>query len=308
MTGGARLRLVMVMALWAGCFPLITLGLGSAPHLAFASMRAVLAGASLLVLGCLLGRPMPAGWYAWALLALTGLGATTLGFLGMFHGAEFVTPGIATMIANAQPLLAALLAHVFLAERLGWKGNSGLAVGFLGIVVIASPGVMSAASDTFALGFAYIILAATGVAIANVAMKRLAGQVDALMAMGIQLLLGSIPLALLSLSTEDLSSIDWSMQFVLILFALAVLVTSLAFWLWFTALEEIGLNRANAFTFLVPVFGLAVGVVLFDERLSWFAAVGGALVVVGIVLVQRDDEDRATPCGPLSPRSCASPS
>lgn len=29
-------------------------------------------------------------------------GATTLGFLGMFHAAEFVSPGLATIIANAQ--------------------------------------------------------------------------------------------------------------------------------------------------------------------------------------------------------------
>lgn len=289
MTGGARLRLVVVMALWAACFPLITLGLGSAPHLAFASMRAVLAGTCLLGLGSLLGRPMPAGGHAWALLVLAGFGSTTLAFLGMFHAAEFVAPGLATVIANAQPLLAAILAHMFLAERLGPKGNLGLATGFVGIVIIAWSGIVPAASNNYAIGIAYIVLAATGVAIGNVAMKRLAGRVDALMAMGIQLLLGAIPLTLLSLSTEDLSSIVWSTNFVLILVALALLGTSLAFWLWFTTLGETGLNRANAFTFLVPAFGLVIGALFFDERLSSSAIVGGALIVTGIVLVQRED-------------------
>src|SRR5688500_10092026 len=128
MTVGTELRLVLVMALWAACFPLIALGLSSAPHLAFASMRAVLAGVCLLGLGSLLGRPMPAGRHAWALLALAGFG-TTLGFLGMFHAAEFISPGLATVIANAQPLLAAVLAYVFLAERLGWNGSLGFIIG-----------------------------------------------------------------------------------------------------------------------------------------------------------------------------------
>ena len=305
MTRGATLRLVVIMALWAGCFPLITLGIGSAPHLAFASMRAVLAGACLLALGGLLGRPSPAGGQTWALLVLAGLGSTSLGFLGMFHAAEFIAPGMATVIANAQPLLAGILAYLFLDEKLGRKGGLGLAVGFAGIIAIAWPGVLSAATMSYALGISYIGLSAAGVAIGNVAMKRLAGGVDALMAMGIQLLLGGIPLALLSLSTEDLSSVVWSADFVLILGALALLGTSLSFWLWFTTLEETGLDRANAFTFLVPAFGLVVGALFFDEQLTWSAIVGGALIVTGIVLAQREDHDqhkRAPPMPSVDPK------
>ena len=48
MTVGVALRLVVVMGLWAACFPLITLGLGLAPHLLFAALRAALAGLLLL--------------------------------------------------------------------------------------------------------------------------------------------------------------------------------------------------------------------------------------------------------------------
>ena len=289
MTKRVALRLIVVMVLWAGCFPLITLGLSSAPHLAFASMRAALAGASLLGLAGLLRRPLPTGRRTWALLGLVGLGSTTLGFLGMFHAAEYVAPGVATVVANAQPLLAAILAHLFLAEKLGWKGALGLVVGFLGIIAIAWPGVLSPTTNGYSLGIAYIGLAAAGVATGYVVMKRLAGEVDALVAMGVQLLLGGIPLAILSMFTEDLSAIAWSGNFLLVLVLLAVFVTALAFWLWFTTLEEVGLNRANAFTFLVPIFGLAIGAAFFDERFGWSAIVGGALVVVGIVLVQRAD-------------------
>src|SRR3546814_20237269 len=53
-------------------------------------------------------------------------------------------------------------------------------------------------------------------------------------------------------------------------------------------LEKVELNRANAFTFLVPIFGLAIGATLFGERLAWIQAAGVVLVLVGTVLVQRD--------------------
>ncbi len=283
----AALRLLTVMALWAACFPLIAVGLGLAPHLAFAALRAALAGLCLLLLGALFRRSFPRGLRAWALLAIVALGATSLGFLGMFHAAEFISPGLATVIANAQPLLAAALAHAFLDERITPIGKFGLITGLAGIAAIAWPGLASGDGQSLALGIGYVALAAAGVACGNIAIKRLAGQVDAVMAMGLQLLLGALPLALLSVHTEDLSLLAWSSEFIVVLLVLSVFGTSLAFWLWFRALEEVELSRANVFTFLVPIFGLAVGAAMFDERLEWVQAAGVMLVLASIVMVQR---------------------
>ena len=299
MTVGTRLRLLAVMVLWAGCFPLITTGLTLAPHLAFATMRAALAGACLLALGAAFRRPVPSGLRSWMLIAVVAIGATSLGFLGMFHAAEFVSPGLATVIANAQPLLAAVLAHAFLGERLTASSRVGLLTGFAGIAAIAWPGLSTGDTRGYTLGLAYVVLAVAGVATANIAIKRLTGQVDAVMAMGFQLLLGAAPLSLLSVLTERVSSLVWSIEFILVLVVLSVLGTSLAFWLWFAALEQVDLNRANAFTFLVPLFGLALGAVFFGERLGWAQAAGAVVVVLGIVLVQRDT--RAAPRNSTAP-------
>ncbi len=290
MTVGVTLRLLAVMVLWASCFPLITIGLDLAPHLAFAAMRAALAGFCLVVTGIILGRPAPHGARSWALVALAGFGATSLGFLGMFHAAEFVSPGLATVIANTQPLLAAVLAHVFLRERLTLVGKAGLVVGLGGIAAIAWPSLSAGDNLGYTLGIAYVVLAATGVSIGNIAIKRLTGQVDAVMAMGLQLLIGAAPLAVLSTLTEDVTSLTWSTEFALVLVVLAVFGSSLAFWLWFVALEQVDLNRANAFAFLVPIFGLTIGATLFDEQIAWIQAVGVVLVLAGIIVVQRRSE------------------
>src|SRR3546814_2441298 len=96
MTVGVSLRLLTVMVLWASCFPLITIGLDLAPHLAFAAIRATLAGLCLIALGAFFHRPLPRDTRSWVLVVVVGLGATSLGFLGMFHAAEFVSPGLAT--------------------------------------------------------------------------------------------------------------------------------------------------------------------------------------------------------------------
>ena len=131
----------------------------------------------------------------------------------------------------------------------------------------------------------YFVFWALGITVANVAMKRLAGRVDGLMGMGIQLVLGAIPLAVLAMATEGPGRIQWSLQFGAVLIVLALLGTSVVFWLWFSVLEQVELSRANAFNFLVPVFGLAIGVGLFGETIGWTSAIGATLTIVGIAFV-----------------------
>lgn len=286
MNVGVTLRLLAVMGLWALCFPLIATGLALAPHLAFATMRAAIAGFSLLLIAALLGRPFPRGRRTWMLIGLVGVGSTSLGFFGMFHAAEFLSPGLATVIANMQPLLAAGLAYALLQERLSALGTFGLATGFAGIAGIAWPALSGSVSEGYTLGIVYAALAAGGVTVGNLAIKTLAGQTDAVMAMGLQMLIGMLPLAVLSLLTEDISTLAWSAEFVLILLSLSLFGTSLAFWLWFAALERVGLSQANAFTFLVPILGLGIGAIFFDERFGTAQAMGLALVLTGIVFVQ----------------------
>ena len=278
-------KIVLAMFLWAACFPLITAGLQYAPHLTFATMRAGLAGAALVGLAMILRRPFPRGGRIWVTLAVVGLGATSLGFLGMFHAAEFVSPGLATVIANTQPLLAAMLGVAWLGERLPRIGWIGLSVGFAGVLVIALPQLLDGGQDGSAIGFAYIVLAAVGVTISNVAIKSIADKVDGLFGMGVQLLIGSVPLAIAAFAMEDPTAVQWNAVFTLSLLGLALFGSSLVYWVWFSVLEEVELNRAIVFSFLVPIFGLTIGALFFGERLSGIQFSGIALVVLGIVFV-----------------------
>jgi drug/metabolite transporter (DMT)-like permease len=295
-TAGTTGRTIVVMVLWAACFPLISAGLDLAPHLSFATLRAVIAGGSLLAIGLGTGRPWPHGRRTWLLVAVAGLGATTIGFLGMFHAAEYVAPGTATVIANTQPLLAAALGHLVLRERVGALGTAGLALGFVGIVIIAAPRLVGPArGDHYLLGIGYIILAAFGITVANVVFKHLAGTVDPVMATASQLLIGAVPLAVAAAVTESPSDITWSSTFLLSLFGLALPGTALVFWLWLTVLETTSLTRANAFTFLVPLFGFAMGIVFYAEDVTALLLVGMAVTIAGIVAVNRDRPALVTP-------------
>lgn len=276
---------VFVMFLWALCFPLITVGLKDSPPMAFAAIRAALSGGVLIVAAEWLGRPAIENRATWGSVVLVGLTATSLGFFGMFYGGALVSPGLATVIANTQPLIAAVLAWRFLNENLSTTQRWGLLAGFGGIVLIGAPGVSGAGSQF--LGFVFILSGAVGIAVSNVVLKRLAGRVDIVRAMGWQLLIGAIPLAMIATFGEDTSSIVWSWRFVAALVVLSVLGTSAAFVLWFTLLSRWNLSQLNAFTFLTPIFGLIMGVAFFAEQLHALELAGTALSLLGIYAVSR---------------------
>lgn len=278
------IQVLLVMFLWAACFPLIVLGLEDAPHLHFAALRALLAGVTLLVIALILRRPMPSRAIDWLRLAGIGVGATSLAFLGMFHASALISPGLATVIANTQPILAAALGALVLREHLGRKGTAGLLLGFLGILLIAWPGV-SAGGDGYVVGLAYLLLAALGITFSNVLIRRIAGTVDAIMAMAIQLLIGALPLALAAVMIEDTADIAWTNEFMTSLLLLSLGGTALAYWLWCKVLETTELIRANVFTYLVPVLGLLMGVLFYDERIGITTVIGILFTLAAISLV-----------------------
>lgn len=274
-------RLVLVMFLWALCYPLIATGLAAAPPLTFAALRSFVAGAGLLLPAFVLRRPLPSGWRIWLGLAGVGLSATALGFSGMFLAGGLVTPGLATVVANAQPLIAAVLAYVVLQERLGPRRRMGLALGLAGILLVAIPG-FGADGNSSLPGVGFVLMGAVGVAVGNVLLKRLAGQVDLLMATGWQFVLGGLVLWAAAQIFEFPLQVTWSPSFVAVLLILSLLGTALAFALWFSLLHRGELTRLNTFTFLTPVFALAIGYVSFNERLGLLEISGIALILVGV--------------------------
>jgi drug/metabolite transporter (DMT)-like permease len=279
--------LLIVVLLNAACYPLITAGYAYAPLLSFATLRALVAGLALALLAVLLRCPFPHGLRAWSVLGAIGASTTSLGYLGMFHAAEFVSPGLATVIANSQPLLAALLAQLFLRERLSITQHLGLLLAFAGIVAISAQQLTIDRGAGFAIGLTYIILAASGLAIGNVLMKSLGNRADPLVAMATQLLLGSIPLGFAAVLRGQPLAIIWTPRFVASLLGLALPGTALAYWLWFAALERVPLSRANAFTFLTPFVGLLLGIAFFGERPGAVILAGLLLTSAGVALVER---------------------
>lgn len=282
------LLMMLVAFLWALCFPLIAAGADGAPPLVFAALRAVLAGTLLVLLAVGMRRPWPRGAVNVGLIVAIGGSYTALGLGGMFlGGGGEISPGAATVLANIQPLFAAVLAVLFLSERLTPRIAIGLLLGFCGVVIMSLPDLMGQDGEASLQARGFIILGAVGTAVGNVLLKRLAGRdgVDILMATGLQLLVGAGILAVVAHTSGSGWIVAWTPRFGFSLVGLAVFGTALVTALWLYLLQQVPLNRLNSFTFLTPVFGLLMGRVFFAERFGLVQVAGMVVIVIGVKMM-----------------------
>ncbi|WP_297185416.1 DMT family transporter [uncultured Porticoccus sp.] len=278
--------MVLVALLWAICFPFITIGLPDAPPLLFAALRAFLA-AGLLVLVCIVQQhrePYLLNLRNLAHLGLIGLAYTAMGFGGMFLGAGHLSPGLATVLASTQPLIAAAIAAGWLGESLKAKGIVGLAIGFLGVALLSWPG-FGDDNNGYLWGITWVLMAAIGTAIGNILLKKDAGGAIAA-PMAIQLLIGGTILLLASAMAGERWDVGWTLRFTGSLLILSALATAAMIFLWFGLLARAPLNKLNVFSFLTPVFGLLIGFLFFEERLRLVQVLGILVVLCGIALMQ----------------------
>ncbi|WP_461518261.1 DMT family transporter [Porticoccus sp.] len=275
---------ILTMALWAICYPLITLSLPYAPIMLTAFIRAAMAGCTLILIAVLLGRPVPKGIKEYGYILAIGITATSIGFWGMFYAGSLITPGLATVLTNTQPLIAGILGWHLLNERIGKQALLGTLLGFAGIVVISAESLLAKESQPLS-GVVFVVIAATGIASSNILLKKAANSIDILFAMGFQLLLGSIPLGLLMLLQAPLPSLNLNWEYTWILLTLAIPGTALPFIVWFWLMDKAPLYKLNVYSFLTPVFGLYFGYAYFSETLSPVQWLGILLIIGAIPMV-----------------------
>lgn len=278
------LGMVLVTLLWSLCFPLIVTGALHAPSpLLFAALRALLAGILLVAFAGLIGA-----WYwpsrrEYGSLAVIGLSFTAVGFGGMFLGAGYLSSGIATVLANIQPLIASLLAYWFLNELITGRMLTGLLIGFGGVVILALPGMEP---DTARLGGTlFVIVGAVGTAVGNVLLKRHSASGNLWLPMGLQLMIGSVFLTGGSIALGEDWLVHWNWEFGAVLFALSVPATALMIVLWHALLARAPLTQLNPFMFLTPAFGLFIGATFLGERFTLIELTGVAVTLAGLALI-----------------------
>ncbi|HVO14634.1 MAG TPA: EamA family transporter [Alphaproteobacteria bacterium] len=267
---------VMVMVLWGLNFVVAKIGLEELPPMLLVGIRFLLV--ALLLIGLV---PIPRGHIGKIVALSISMGALHFGL--MFMGIRNVDAAIASVAIQLQVPFAALLAWIFLGDRLGWRRVGGMALAFLGIVVIAGEPRMLSNLTPLALIVAASFLWAVG----NVQLRDL--RAVGPMALNAWLALFAAPQMLIASAVfEDgqwqaLANAGWKGWGAIVY--MIVFVTIIVYGFWYRMAQRYPVNLTMAHTLQVPVWGVLASVGLLGERLTWAMVAGSLLTLAGVAVI-----------------------
>ncbi|PKL26703.1 MAG: O-acetylserine/cysteine exporter [Spirochaetae bacterium HGW-Spirochaetae-3] len=270
---------LLVATVWGFNFTIVKIGLADIPPLFLLSLRFALSAFPAMLF---IRRPKAplAALAAYGLL----LGVGQFGFL--FTALKLGAPaGLSSVILQSQAFFTALLAAVFLKERIRITSVAGMAVAATGLAIVAGGG--SLAGMTLPL-VGMILAAAFFWSCANVLVRRLPGTG------GLELMVWSsvfppIPLLALSLWLEGPESIRSALSHPTFawLGSLVYIVAGaslIGYGIWNHLILRHGAGKIAPFSLLVPVVGVSAAALVLGERFGARDAAAAALVLVGLLM------------------------
>ncbi len=292
MTAPARVGLaLLVAAVYSACYAAIKIALPYAPPLRFAGLRELIAGTAITLFLAIRREsvvPPRRLWPATVLLMAVG---GVAGFSAMFLGPRHTGAGLASVLGNTGPVIVILFAAFWLGETITRGKLMALALGMAGIVLMALPG-QGAGTDSLAILLP--LAAAVSGASESVIVKRAAVGRDVLQVAAFQFFGGGVALLFLSLAYET-QRIVWGPRFVGLLLFLGLVGSAFATTLWYWLIQQDEVSRLSLVLLAVPVFGLALGVVLLNESVNVTQSAGALLIVLACVIAGIGATPRAHP-------------
>lgn len=274
---------------WGPSYLFIKLAVEEMAPITLVMWRIGLSAVLLLLFLVARGIRLPKWGPIWGHLVVMSVIASALPFTLFGFGEQWVDSGLAAMINGTVPYFAAVLGHFWLPdERLNWQKSGGILLGFGGFLLLLLPTILDGHIGGDTWGILAISLACFCYGLSMVYARRYIKGLAPMVAPALQLAIGSLYLVPLSLALEGpvvIQALSW--QAIGSVLFLAIPGSAIAFWLYYRIVERHGALVLSTVTFLMPVIGTALGVVVMGEALLWsqlFAFVG---ILGGMVLIQR---------------------
>ncbi|HET8986728.1 MAG TPA: DMT family transporter [Trueperaceae bacterium] len=294
-TPTVAVALIVVAGVWGSAFPMIKIGLVdfSAPH--FTLLRHLVASIAYLPL-LLVSRarlvPRRRDLPHFALLGILGF---FVYHLALNFGSTRVSAGAASLIIATAPAITAIVAAFLIRDRLPPLGWFGSALSFAGISFIVlgdadAAGTAGATAPAAALtgGFTvyawFIVIAAVATAFFAVLQRPLFARYRPIEVAAFATWSGTVPMlvfvpgiveAVAAASGGSLGAAIYS----------GVFPSAIAYTLFAFALSRASATIVTAWLYIVPLFALLAAWLLLGEVPSALTAVGGAVAIAGVVVL-----------------------
>ncbi|MEV7693090.1 DMT family transporter [Microbacterium sp. NPDC089189] len=280
-------QFVLTGVIWGSSFLFMKIALTGISPAQVVWSRLTLGAITLGIFVALRRDPLPRRLVVWLHMSVLALTFCVIPFLLFSWAQQHVTSGLASIYNATTPIMTAVMAWaVFRVERLRLVQIAGILVGVLGVMVIIAPWQGLDMSQSLIAQLA--ILGATvcyGFSLAYmrrfVADTGMSALVFSFLNIGIAAAVMVVLTPVLALTPVRLDG-----AIIVSLVLLGCLGTGVAYIWNQNVLRAWGPTRASTVTYITPLVGVLLGVIVLGEPVTWNEPVGALVVFVGILLAQ----------------------
>jgi drug/metabolite transporter (DMT)-like permease len=285
---------ILLCLIWGSTWMAIKVGLSQAPPFTTAALRFVLATITLSIICRLRGCVYPRDLKTLLRLGYPGFYMYGLSYALVYAAEQHIYSATAAVLFASYPFfVAALLWWMYRTERLSLTSWIGMALGFLGVVIISYDSLQTS-GDLF-MGTVFVIGASLASAYGIVLHKHRFSHVDIVVAANVQMIFGGLFLIAGALLLDNWSDFHLTVKAIGSILYLALPGTVVTFLGYYWLLKRIRLTVVSLIAFVTPLAAILIGVGLADEALSFPIFIGGAMILCGVLLVVRKQGSSTEP-------------
>jgi drug/metabolite transporter (DMT)-like permease len=280
------LALCWVSFFWGTTWIASKEGVKYMPALQLVAIRQFLGG--LLYVGYFLFKKTP--WpkvNQWKTIAILSILNFVISNGASTWGIKYISSGLGAILGAIFPIWIVIISF-FRGEKLDRKAVVGLLISFGGICVIFYDHLKDFLKPDFSFGIFLSLIATLTWAFGTLYTKKKAASFNPYFSLGLQMLLSSIFLFAVTGATGisvPLAAIPanswWSIGY------LVIFGSVLTFIAFIYALQKLPAEINSIYAYINPIVAVILGAFIFGESLTIYIAVGGAIVLVGLFLVNQ---------------------
>ena len=279
------IEFVLLAAIWGASFLCMRIAAPELGPTSVALLRCAIGAVTLLCIFFAQGA-LPTFKDKLSGIALVGVVNSAIPFVLLGYASLSLSAGVTSILNSLAPLWTAAIAFAWYKDRLSRLQVLGLILGTVGVVILVS----GSGSATPALSMSTVVMAFVAAVAAtaaygfgaNIARGKLTGVNPLAVAAGSQV---AATLALLGpgiATWPETTPTDARLWIAVLL--LGVVCTGIAYLLFFRLIGSLGATRAVAVTYIIPVFGIAWGMLVLQEQLTPMIVLGAVIIVAGTAL------------------------
>lgn len=284
-----NLRIVILFAFvilsWGLAWPINKIGLLYMSPTWYTSARLITGTLAMFIIVGGLGKLSLPSLKEYPLIAIIGLLQISVYMLLANIGLNYLPAGRSSLLAYTTPLWVMPLGAFVLKEEMGIYRWIGFLLGVSGLIILLSPWEMNWRDGYILFGTSMLLLASLCWAISMLCIRHMHWTKSPLELMPWQLLLGTLPILILTLIKEPLPVVHFTWPLFWSLVYTGIFVTGISYWIGVIVNKALPTIVVSLGFLLVPVLSLIISALFMGETINLPTGIAMFLILIGLMFV-----------------------